>query len=118
MYQQKLLVVFFFLKSHTITRRIAFFGGYFSSEWSFSWYKGPECPSICCFGQDIKSNTIIGMLALLLYFFLNRSLSHFPLVYTADGSYIKITFDPKKGGECVRKSFTKYYKKKDAENKK
>jgi len=70
--------------------RMSFFGGYFNSEWSFSWFKGPECPSVCCFGQDSKS----------------------VIVFTAEGSYIKLTFDPKKGGECVRKSFSRFLKKK------
>jgi WD40 repeat protein len=70
--------------------KMSFFGGYFNSEWSFSWFKGPECPSVCCFGQDSKS----------------------VIVFTAEGSYIKLTFDPKKGGECIRKSFSRFLKKK------
>lgn len=65
-------------------------GGYFSSEWSFSWYKGLECPAICCFGADNKS--VIGMQLFVITF----------LAFTADGTYEKIMFDPKKGGEvCV-----------------
>jgi WD40 repeat protein len=35
--------------------KMSILGGYFGSEWSFAWYKGPESPSICCFGQDNKS---------------------------------------------------------------
>jgi WD40 repeat protein len=72
--------------------KISFFGGYFGSEWSFAWFRGPECPSVCCFGQDNKS----------------------VIAFTADGSYMKLLFDSKKGGECQRKSFSKYYKKKEA----
>ncbi|KAL0486032.1 autophagy-related protein ATG18 [Acrasis kona] len=70
--------------------KLSLFGGYFSSEWSFSWYKGPECPSVCCFGQDSKS----------------------VVVFTAEGSCIKLSFDTKKGGECIRKSFARFLKKK------
>lgn len=66
--------------------KISFFGGYFSSEWSFSWFKGPECPSICCFGQDSASVT----------------------VFTAEGSYYKLSFDTDKGGECTRRAFTRF----------
>ncbi|KAG2386694.1 hypothetical protein C9374_002438 [Naegleria lovaniensis] len=68
--------------------KMSFFGGYFGSEWSHSWYKGPECPSIVCFGQDSRS----------------------VIVFTAEGSYIKLVFDPKKGGECQRKSFARFAK--------
>jgi WD40 repeat protein len=68
--------------------KISFFGGYFSSEWSFSWFKGPECPSICCFGTDSASVT----------------------VFTAEGSYYKLSFDTDKGGECVRRSFSRFLK--------
>jgi WD40 repeat protein len=68
--------------------KISFFGGYFSSEWSFAWFKGPECPSICCFGQDSASVT----------------------VFTAEGSYYKLSFDTEKGGECVRRSFARFLK--------
>lgn len=68
--------------------KMSFFGGYFGSEWSHSWYKGPECPSVVCFGQDSRSI----------------------IVFTAEGSYIKLVFDPKKGGECQRKSFARYAK--------
>jgi WD40 repeat protein len=68
--------------------KISFFGGYFSSEWSFSWFKGPECPSICCFGTDSASVT----------------------VFTSEGSYYKLSFDTEKGGECVRRSFSRFLK--------
>mgnify|MGYP001083680742 CR=1 FL=1 len=66
--------------------KISFFGGYFGSEWSFSWFKGPECPSICCFGQDSASVT----------------------VFTSEGSYYKLSFDTDKGGECIRRSFSRF----------
>lgn len=69
--------------------KLSLLGGYFSSEWSFAWAKGPECPSICCFGSD------------------NKSL----VAFTAEGTYLKLNFDPQKGGECTTKSFNRYYRK-------
>lgn len=76
------------LSSTNRKSKISFFGGYFSSEWSFSWFKGPECPSICCFGQDSAS----------------------VIVFTAEGSYYKLSFDTDKGGECTRRAFTRFLK--------
>lgn len=70
--------------------KLSLLGGYFNSEWSFAWAKGPECPSICCFSSD------------------NKSL----LVFTAEGTYLKLNFDPQKGGECTMKSFSRFYRKK------
>ncbi|KAL9648004.1 hypothetical protein ABK040_012034 [Willaertia magna] len=81
----------------TITNRkskMSFFGGYFGSEWSHSWYKGPECPSVVCFGQDSRSI----------------------IVFTAEGSYFKLVFDPKKGGECSRKAYCKFMKSKSQQH--
>lgn len=80
-----------FLKKWASTNRkskMSFIGGYFSSEWSFSWFRGPECPSICCFGQD--SATVI--------------------VFTAEGSHYKLSFDTEKGGECTRCNFSRFLK--------
>lgn len=51
---------------------------YFSSEWSFAWFHGPECPSICAFG---KENNVIN-------------------VITANGSFLNLKFNPEQGGEC------------------
>lgn len=79
-------------------------GGYFGSEWSFAWFKGgPESPSICCFGQDNKS--VVGKKS--CYYFV---IIHV-VVVTAEGSFIRLAFDPLKGGECTRKAFSRYYKK-------
>jgi WD40 repeat protein len=66
--------------------KISFFGGYFSSEWSHSKYRGPECPSAVCFGYD------------------NQSV----IVFTADGTYLKLSFDAKKGGDCIRKAYSRF----------
>jgi WD40 repeat protein len=79
-------------KQLTVNRKskMSILGGYFGSEWSFAWFKGgPESPSICCFGQDNKSVVVV----------------------TAEGSFIRLAFDPLKGGECTRKAFSRYYKK-------
>lgn len=55
----------------------SFLPSYFSSEWSFAWYRGPECPSICCFLPD-----------------------HSVIVVAANGTFHRLTFDHKQGGEC------------------
>lgn len=70
--------------------KLSLLGGYFSSEWSFAWARGPECPSICCFSSD------------------NKSL----VAFTAEGTCLKLNFDPHKGGECTTKSFSRFFRKK------
>lgn len=52
---------------------------YFNSEWSFATFKVNSPKSICAFGPD---NSII--------------------VVSNDGKYYQATFDPKRGGECVK----------------
>eukprot|EP01060_Flectonema_neradi_P025937 TRINITY_DN3479_c1_g3_i1.p1 TRINITY_DN3479_c1_g3~~TRINITY_DN3479_c1_g3_i1.p1 ORF type:complete len:353 (+),score=49.37 TRINITY_DN3479_c1_g3_i1:103-1161(+) len=59
---------------------------WFASEWSFAWYTAPECATVCVFGSH--SDTL-----------------H---VLAADGTFLKLTFDPVKGGECVRKNTFKF----------
>eukprot|EP00756_Hemistasia_phaeocysticola_P054272 Hpha_TRINITY_DN30210_c0_g1::TRINITY_DN30210_c0_g1_i1::g.27014::m.27014 len=53
---------------------------YFSSEWSFAWWTGPECPAVCVFGP---ADTIY--------------------VISSDGSFHKVLLDVAKGGEMVQK---------------
>eukprot|EP01027_Heterolobosea_sp_BB2_P027292 GEZU01042607.1.p1 GENE.GEZU01042607.1~~GEZU01042607.1.p1 ORF type:complete len:357 (+),score=81.98 GEZU01042607.1:142-1212(+) len=60
---------------------------YFNSEWSFAWFRAPECPSICAFGQD---DSVI--------------------VVSANGTFLKIAYDPKKGGECRQVLKAQYFK--------
>eukprot|EP00755_Sulcionema_specki_P036547 Sspe_Gene.107152::Locus_85235_Transcript_1_1_Confidence_1.000_Length_1145::g.107152::m.107152 len=55
---------------------------YFGSEWSFAWYNGLECASICNFGAHSDTLYVLG----------------------ADGTFLKLTFDTEKGGECQRKN--------------
>ncbi|CAG8443140.1 17872_t:CDS:10, partial [Acaulospora morrowiae] len=65
---------------------------YFSSEWSFAHFKVmADCRCICGFGQE--KDTVI--------------------VICADGSVYKSTFDPRKGGECVREDYNKFLKDQD-----
>jgi len=56
---------------------------YFSSQWSFANFKVSEAKCIVSFGQE--KNTIIAV--------------------CSNGTYFKYSFDPLKGGECVRESF-------------
>jgi hypothetical protein len=64
---------------------------FLNSEWSFAWFSAPEVPSICCFGDDNQSITIV----------------------TSDGFYIRATFDPDIGGECKKKTYTRFIKSED-----
>jgi WD40 repeat protein len=61
-------------------------GGYWGSEWSFAWYNGPEVPSIVAFSADNGS------------------------VFLGSGNevFTKISFDPVKGGECIKKTENKF----------
>ncbi|RKP10484.1 WD40-repeat-containing domain protein, partial [Thamnocephalis sphaerospora] len=60
---------------------------YFSSEWSFAHCQLPtDSRCICAFGPE--RNTII--------------------VVCADGGCYKFTFDPIKGGECIRESYNRF----------
>ncbi|GJJ76801.1 WD repeat-containing protein 45 [Entomortierella parvispora] len=60
---------------------------YFSSAWSFAQFKvAADCRCICAFGGE--KNTVI--------------------VICADGSFYRFMFDPQKGGECVRESYSKF----------
>eukprot|EP00471_Norrisiella_sphaerica_P004854 CAMPEP_0184481404 /NCGR_PEP_ID=MMETSP0113_2-20130426/2946_1 /TAXON_ID=91329 /ORGANISM="Norrisiella sphaerica, Strain BC52" /LENGTH=369 /DNA_ID=CAMNT_0026860511 /DNA_START=62 /DNA_END=1171 /DNA_ORIENTATION=- len=62
---------------------------YFSSEWSFAYYKIPDTRTIVAFGSE--KNSII--------------------VVSADGSFYKATFDPEKpGNECKMVSHKKFIK--------
>ncbi|KAF9957246.1 WD repeat domain phosphoinositide-interacting protein 3 [Mortierella alpina] len=62
---------------------------YFSSAWSFAQFKvAADCRCICAFGGE--KNTVI--------------------VICADGSFYRFMFDPQKGGECVRESYSKFLK--------
>lgn len=61
---------------------------YFSSEWSFAQYRVPDGRTIVSFGAD--KNSII--------------------VVSADGMFYKAAFDPEKGGECTKVSFTQFVK--------
>jgi WD repeat-containing protein 45 len=77
-------------KSVNRTSKLGIFGGYFSSEWSFAWWSNVvEAPSIVSFVSD------------------NKTL----IVVSADGSFIRLSFDPVKGGECLRKAYNNYLKK-------
>eukprot|EP00761_Pharyngomonas_kirbyi_P012576 gb/GECH01012603.1/.p1 GENE.gb/GECH01012603.1/~~gb/GECH01012603.1/.p1 ORF type:complete len:341 (+),score=75.22 gb/GECH01012603.1/:1-1023(+) len=60
---------------------------YFSSEWSFSWYHGPECPSICAFGKDDSS--VINVIA-------------------ANGTFMSLRCDLEQGGECTCQDSTPF----------
>ena len=70
---------------------------YFSSQWSFAYIKGPELPSICCFGQDGHSiygkilAPLEGSIMILCW-----------VVVSLDGVFYKFLFDPVKGGEGIR----------------
>jgi WD40 repeat protein len=79
---------------------------YFSSEWSFAHAKIiTESQCLVAFEQK---NTILGKSRTP-----NGSLIHsssLSLAICADGSCYKFYFDPKKGGECVRESFERFYK--------
>eukprot|EP00668_Euglena_longa_P005346 GGOE01006303.1.p1 GENE.GGOE01006303.1~~GGOE01006303.1.p1 ORF type:complete len:357 (+),score=65.77 GGOE01006303.1:65-1135(+) len=64
---------------------LAGISGYFGSEWSFAWYKGPEVPCICAFGQDGAS----------------------VLVVASNGQFLRLGFRRDKGGEmqCKESDF-------------
>ncbi|KAK3805540.1 MAG: WD40-repeat-containing domain protein [Benniella sp.] len=65
---------------------------YFSSAWSFAQFKvAADCRCICAFvgGRDMV------------------------IVICADGSFYRFVFDPQKGGECVRESYSKFLKESD-----
>ncbi|KAF8935046.1 WD repeat domain phosphoinositide-interacting protein 3 [Dissophora ornata] len=65
---------------------------YFSSAWSFAQFKvAADCRCICAFGGE--KNTVI--------------------VICADGSFYRFMFDPQKGGECVRESYSKFLRESD-----
>jgi len=64
------------------------FGGYFSSQWSFAYYTGPDCPSIVSFSPDSQSVAIV----------------------SSNGSFTRIGFDRVKGGECDNRSENKFLK--------
>lgn len=65
---------------------------YFSSEWSFAHFKVmADCRCICGFGQERNSVIVI----------------------CADGSFYKYTFDPRKGGECVREDYENFLRSQD-----
>ncbi|GMI12247.1 hypothetical protein TrVE_jg10496 [Triparma verrucosa] len=66
-------------------------GKYFESEWSYAQIKGIEAPSICAFGQEPFTITIIGK----------------------DGSFIRANF--KDGGEAERLSYNRFLKGPDEE---
>jgi WD40 repeat protein len=59
---------------------------YFSSEWSFAQFKGPDVPSVCAFGS--KPNSII--------------------LLTCEGEYFELLFDKEKGGPCVQGSYHRF----------
>jgi len=61
---------------------------FLKSEWSFAWFKAPEVPSICCFGDDNQSIIIV----------------------TIEGFFIRATFDAVNGGECKQKTLSKFIK--------
>jgi len=63
---------------------------YFSSEWSFAKYHISEPYSICAFGAGADKHSVI--------------------VVCADGSFYKLAFDPEKGGECHRETYSKFLK--------
>eukprot|EP01006_Ploeotia_vitrea_P057891 TRINITY_DN68437_c0_g1_i1.p1 TRINITY_DN68437_c0_g1~~TRINITY_DN68437_c0_g1_i1.p1 ORF type:complete len:354 (-),score=18.08 TRINITY_DN68437_c0_g1_i1:1173-2234(-) len=66
---------------------VRFLGGlssYFSSEWSFAWYKGPDCPCICAFTPD----------------------NNYILVVSADGQFYRLNFNPQKGGQLTEADST------------
>mmetsp|Transcript_2473 Transcript_2473/g.3594 ORF Transcript_2473/g.3594 Transcript_2473/m.3594 type:complete len:344 (+) Transcript_2473:29-1060(+) len=67
--------------------KMKFLGGYFNSDWSFATFKGPQTPSICCFGRE--DNTII--------------------IMTAEGYFYRVKFDAKKGGTCKQEKFIRFY---------
>jgi len=69
--------------------KLSVFGGYFKSEWSLAHFKGPQYPSVCCFGND--EDTVV--------------------VFCSNGSYYRIQFDPKRGGECKQKKFQRFIQK-------
>lgn len=66
--------------------KLAVFGGYFKSQWSLAHFKGPQCPSVCCFGT--KEDTVV--------------------VFCSNGSYYRIQFNQKRGGECKLKKEDKF----------
>eukprot|EP00475_Leptophrys_vorax_P028616 TRINITY_DN4153_c0_g1_i2.p1 TRINITY_DN4153_c0_g1~~TRINITY_DN4153_c0_g1_i2.p1 ORF type:complete len:375 (-),score=95.94 TRINITY_DN4153_c0_g1_i2:1128-2252(-) len=62
---------------------------YFTSEFSFAKFQGPEdVQCIVAFGQDKNTLIVVG----------------------ADGSYYKAVFDPEKGGNAERESYAKFLK--------
>lgn len=60
---------------------------YFSSEWSFAQFKGPDVPSICAFNPS-KVNSVI--------------------LITCEGEYFEVVFDPEKGGACSQVAFHRF----------
>lgn len=70
--------------------KLSVFGGYFKSEWSLAHFKGPQFPSICTFGEE--EDTVV--------------------VFSSNGNYYRIQFDPKRGGECKQKKFQRFYQQK------
>ena len=101
---------------------------YFGSEWSFARYHVSEPNCICAFGTGADKHSIIGMhsslgicsfhsrrkrwfcVALFLTFFSYFIFCFLLKVVCADGSYFKVTYDPEKGGECHRESYSKFLK--------
>lgn len=61
---------------------------YFSSEWSFAQFRVPVVKSIVAFGA--QENTIV--------------------VVSANGTFYKAEFDPKKGGDCIKKKEADFIK--------
>ncbi len=76
------------------TSSLGFFKGilpkYFSSEWSYAQFRIPETRTIVAFGADNHQLIVVG----------------------ADGAFYLADFE--KGGECIKKSYSKFVKDTDA----
>ncbi|KAJ2955835.1 hypothetical protein NQZ79_g8216 [Umbelopsis isabellina] len=76
---------------------------YFSSEWSFAHATIPS-ETRCVVGFGEQTNSIIEYKSVWLTFF-GPVLS----ALCADGACYKFLFDPRKGGECSRESYERFY---------
>lgn len=81
---------------------------YFSSEWSFAHAKiSSETRCVVGFGE--QKNSIIGKHVAVSWNDKHTFSDPFLLALCADGACYKFLFDPRKGGECSRESYERFY---------